>query len=434
LGSFIPVDAQAFDLGFDTIKEIIVADVDGDGFDDLVYNRRDDASNSAIVLFASDSGGLTPGDVVVNTEAANWNRHKLRAGDLDGDGDDDLVWNDNTEDCNPARKLCRNNAYYVGLSEGRDGFTMLPRQFELILNDSSVSDPFVVLDVNDDGMQEPVIAFGVAMGDGFRTRPTVSEGGGALRFAGFSEVFPADNVNDEGHGVESSLFLGDFTGDFNGDGSPDILWNRLVPTGSDIGPLNRIRVVTIEESISGLSPARVPLDAVFEESLGKADIDQPPAGRWDDGYVALAGDVDISGADDLVWVRIEHGTAHLQVALGGPLGLQDVGLSSSSTPLPNKPMSSNFTLLLADVGGNDGDDLIISNRSLTNEDVFIGLHQPGDTLTFVAIDLGPLVVTDPRDGLDQFELHVGNFGGSSKQDLAWVSKAQMTEVIIALAN
>ncbi len=438
-GIFEPLDAQAFELDIGTVAEVLVADSDGDGYDDLVFNHRD-ADNRVVVLHGSEEGALTRGEVSEfdNVDAPGvWSQYQLRAGDIDGDGDADFVWNNNTGPCPDAapEDFCRVNAFYVGLSRGgtntdTPAIAFMPVQSGPIGNNSMVGDPFHLMDLNNDGMVEPVLAFGRPGGTGFRTRSTASMGGGVLRLESNFDNFALDM--GEGHGVGAPEYLGDFVGDFDGDGSPDVLWNRLVFDGDET--INRMRLVT--GAIGNVSPTDMQLTAVFSDDLGKADIDSAPNGGWDDGYDVLAGDIDIDGADDLVWVQTLDGTAHIQVARGSSKGLTEAGLMASSAAIvPGDDLSelTELTALgarLSDVGGSDGADLILNLRDGPINRVFVGLSLGDGTFDFGSLPQD--IFAD--EAWSQFELHVGNFGGSTKKDLAWVSATDSTRVYIAIAR
>ena len=250
------------------------------------------------------------------------------------------------------------------------------------------------------------------------------------RLVGAARGF-ADGVALEGGNEGTSSFLGDFAGDFNGDGMPDLVFNRRIPTGDmDAGPLNRIRVLTGNATLHGANPGSMPLNNVFENHLGKGDIDGAPTGTWDDDYRALAGDVNQDGIDDLVWVTTISGSAHVQVVLGSPEGLADAGLVASDEVFAPEDGPSGVDVHLADVGGSDAADLILNLRDGAVNRVFVGLSRGDGTFDFVA---APQDVGDP-EAWSQFDAKVGNFGGSAKYDLAWVSATDSTRVWLAIAR
>lgn len=435
-GVFDPLEPQNFELGIGTVAEVIVANSDGDEYDDLVFNHRD-ADNRVVVLHGSQDGVLTRGEVDEYAGAdapTTWTPYRLRAGDVDGDGDADLVWNYNAGSCE-GDPICRENSYYVGLSGGGtdtpgDAILFKPRVLELIPSAARFSYPFHLLDLNQDGMVEPVLAAGLPDGAGFATRATASLGAGEIRTVWWYDGFPGTG-SDEGGTEGDQSYFGDFVGDFNRDGMPDILWNRRIPTADGSGdPLNRIRLVTGNPALDGADPASMPLYDVFDNDLGKGDIETAPEGTWDDGYQALAGDVDLDGADDLVWVATMAGTAHIQTALGSEVGFTPDGLFSSSEIIVTEDGPSDLDARLADVGGSDGADLILNQRDGTINRIFVGLSLGDGTFDFGSVPQDIFA----NEAWSQYTLLVGNFGGSPKQDLAWVSATDSTRVYLAIAK
>ncbi len=423
-GVFEPLDAQSFELEMGTVAEVLVADSDGDGYDDLIFNHRGD-DNRIAVLHGSEDGTLSRGvlsEFDGEDGPATWSPYNLRAGDVDGDGDADLVWNYNA---GPHPTLTgRLNAFYVGLSGGgtdtdEESIAYQPLQSGRIGSTLPNNHPFHLMDLDGDGMVEPILAFGREYNPGFATRSNLSLGSGHLNIADYYQIYY--DLDDPGHGSDSPNYLGDFVGDFNGDGSPDVLWNRLLdPEGS---ATNQVYLVTRR------GPAElVQLSNVFEPHAGTPVLGAAPDGGWNDGYQTLAGDIDIDGADDLVWVKTTDGTAHIKVARGGNSGLTP--LPGWSEPFVLEDGPSDLEAHLSDVSGNDGADLILNLRDGAINRVYVGLSLGDGTFDFGAIPQD--IFAD--EAWSQFDLHVGNFGGSAKKDLAWVSATESPRVYIAIAR
>jgi hypothetical protein len=95
--------------------ETAIADVNGDGRDDLVFNHRSGSLNTAYVGLGNVDGTLTPTVAVTHPEsvAEGWGNYDLLIGDVDADNDDDLVWSHRGQ----------NNVTYVALSDGDGTFT-----------------------------------------------------------------------------------------------------------------------------------------------------------------------------------------------------------------------------------------------------------------------------------------------------------------------
>jgi hypothetical protein len=98
-GTFDYQAEQALSIPFTagTQRQTTQADVDGDGRMDLVFNERRSAPalNRVHVALASGDGAFTlasPADNL-NMPAEGWENYELLVADVDGDGRDDLVWN-----------------------------------------------------------------------------------------------------------------------------------------------------------------------------------------------------------------------------------------------------------------------------------------------------------------------------------------------------
>lgn len=412
-GLFEPVDVQTFDLGLGVVSEVIAADLDGDGTDDLILNERDD-SNQVAVLYAAD-GMLEAGDrqTFDNGDGpTSWSAYRLRAGDVDGDGDADLVWNNNAIPCTEGG-ACRRNNFHVALAR-EEGLEFLDVHInEIGGGPSAPSGPFQLVDINGDGMLEPVLA--IQGPSTFQTRATASLGDGVLRSVMHFQAFGSD--------ADFGEPFGDFVGDFTGDGAPDIVWNRRVGNPAQ----NRIVMASGDPALLGGDPETISLTQVFVGT--GAGLELPEEGSWDE-YVATAGDVDVDGIDDLVWVRTADGQVDIEVALGSEVGFTDSGLRTSTHTLVAEEGPSNLDVRLADVGGSDGLDLVLNYRQGTINRVFVGLSNLDGTFDFVTVPQD--IFAD--EAWSQFELVVGNFGGSSKKDLAWVQPTSDARVYVAIAR
>ncbi|NBB73452.1 MAG: T9SS type A sorting domain-containing protein [Bacteroidetes bacterium] len=99
----------------------LLADVDGDGTDDLIWNRRGGGANTLYVASTTGTGGFTfSTDPQVHPANASWRDFDLHVGDLNGDDRADLVWN---------RRTPTENVWYLGVGQA-DGTVQLsaPRQ------------------------------------------------------------------------------------------------------------------------------------------------------------------------------------------------------------------------------------------------------------------------------------------------------------------
>ena len=95
--------------------QVIVADVDGDGRDDLAWNHR--GQNNVVYIGMSEgSGSFAWRDRKVHT-APGWQTYTVTTGDLNGDGKTDLLWNTRT-----GTAITRT---YFGLAQADSSFAMI---------------------------------------------------------------------------------------------------------------------------------------------------------------------------------------------------------------------------------------------------------------------------------------------------------------------
>lgn len=204
----------------------LLADVDGDGRDDLIlsYDENPDATRSTLVLevaLSTDDGFAEPRQW---GEIGNWMDYSefFTAGDVDGDGDADLVLHRLPPSTD---KSTRTPQLRLMLSDGTSfGGLGAPRA---ITADEDLSAPIDVADVDGDGVEE-ILA--LATGETATVQVFRVDDG---------EIAPGDTwLTDHGDDPDGSTDL--TTSDVNGDGSADLV---LLRTAED-------RSVTIDVAVS----------------------------------------------------------------------------------------------------------------------------------------------------------------------------------------
>lgn len=120
-----------------------VGDVNGDGRDDLIWNATVE-KNHIYVGLGNSNGTFTFLPKQLHSATGTWNSYNTYAGDVNGDGRDDLIWN----------ATQNKNHIYVGLSKNDGTFLFLPRQ-QRPENDWNFYQTYVS-DVNGDGRADLV--------------------------------------------------------------------------------------------------------------------------------------------------------------------------------------------------------------------------------------------------------------------------------------
>jgi len=122
-GVFDFLDGQAVATGISTPYEVRKADLDGDGHMDLVLSHLVSGENQTVVGLGGEDGSFTFGPLIAHPKTApeGWSDgYDVLVGDFDGDGRDDLAWN--------RRQNGEANRLYVARSDGSGGFDFLPPQ------------------------------------------------------------------------------------------------------------------------------------------------------------------------------------------------------------------------------------------------------------------------------------------------------------------
>jgi len=369
-------------------------DVNGDGFDDLIIGARDadpqgiQGAGESYVLFGK-SGGFASAISMSSLDGSNGFRidgmapedgagySVSSAGDVNGDGFDDLIIGAATAD--PKGKNLAGEIYVLfgksggfvpafSLStlNGSNGFRISGADSEDWFGNSVSS----AGDVNGDGFDDILIgAFRGDSGaiDSGETYVIFGKSGG---FAPVLDLSALDGTNgfrlDGVDAIDWSGFSVSSAGDVNGDGFDDFVIGAL---RADAGAIDSGEIYVILGKSGGFAPA---LDLSTLDGTNGFRLDGVDALDWSGFSVSSAGDVNGDGFDDLIIGAPQSGGAlrsgQSYVVFGGNFtgGVEtQVGNSAANTLA-----AVNGSALDVLVGG-QGDDILISDGG---DDVLIGGH------------------------------------------------------------
>jgi len=286
--------------------ETVVGDFNGDGASDLAWAYTGSAGNKVYLGLGNGDGSFgTPSVRILSTSTLSG--YRAQVADVNGDGDDDLVFN---------RLGTTNNDVYTAISDGTSNFTLTANQEHPRTGDWSIYDTFVgdtdangreelfwarasrsyVANANLDGTftlsatfydppstgaSEPVRVVGDVDGDGrtdivWADTTTAGTNGVVVGRSTGSDVSFRSRVDGN---LENGVPLSVRTGDINGDGRADLLWNTQ-------GAVNRV--------YGSLGTASGGLD------FSPANQLHPVSTDWDQFTVYLA-DVNGNGRQDVIW-------------------------------------------------------------------------------------------------------------------------------------
>lgn len=179
-------------------------DINDDNRADLIWNKTWNNGNRIYTAVSLGNSGFyfPPRQDHVT---ANWEKYESFCGDVDGDGKDDLIWNEKTG---------QRNRIAVGLSYGDYLFKCLPYQDHTPMDWQGYKT--LAADVNGDGKID--LVFNETAKENNKIYVALSIGDGTFEF------LPLQNM--PGNPWEKYDTL---TGDFNGDGRTDLLWNQAIP-------------------------------------------------------------------------------------------------------------------------------------------------------------------------------------------------------------
>ncbi len=387
-GVFVEFTETTFAAGTGT-DAVAIGDLDGDGNVDLVAANYD--SDNISVLLGDGSGGFTETTFGVGNAP-----NDVAIGDLDGDGNVDDIAVVNYFDSNIS----------VLLGDGSGGFT------ETTFGGVGFVSKLAVGDFNDDGTDDiAAVNFNnvqvlLSDGSGSFTGPTAFAAGSgptSVAVGDFNDDNDLDLAVSNQNSADVSIFLGDGSGSFAaptsvsvGTGEEDLLQATSVEVG-DLDNDGEIDDLVVSRRLQGDV-------AVFlgDNSGGFSTITTFAAGA---SFSLAIGDVDGDNNADIVTAN--HLDANVSVLLGDGSG----SFATQETfSVGNNPRS----VAIGDLDG-DGDsrDLATANRDDNNVSVLIECFLTG---THILTEQGEVAVENLQIG-DQVQTAEGQ-----TETIKWIGK------------
>lgn len=370
-----------------------VADVTGDGIDDLVFNRRDASSNRVVIAAGDGMGGFSLGSTQTHPASANWGGSDFRVGDIDGDGDADLVW---------VIKTPTSHTSYVARASGGSLTFLAPQT-----RGGSGWDSYegYLADVDGDGADDLVMNQANSL---LRTWVFFALGDGTFDYAA---------ANGQTHSSTSGwepypLVLLDYTGD----GKTDLTWNRVDAVR------NRLYFTAAKDTRTPSAPY-IALQAFRDFNIA----------GWQN-YLHTAGDFNGDGSDDIVYPNTVGTAVHRAMGFGGTRfslssgsNYQSVSLRASSDPTFTHAVTAN-------VNGDAVDDLVlVALDGVTNRTVVL-LGQVGQGGFLDATTRVPQLHPETGIAWGSYTPFVGRLNGDTRDDIVWLSTESSNRVFVGLAR
>lgn len=271
--TFAPVQQRA--EGGWTPYRWYVGDTDGDGDDDMIYNNLG-ATNRTYVSLSNGDGTLDLSHSFYEPAPGGWTAYGAFVGDINNDGRKDLIFNTVGPNTNNYSYTGRFNAdgHTYTLAGPQGHYTSCCWQaYQRIIGD-----------FNGDGRTD--LYFNATAGSARYLHGGLANGSGAWTFLNPSLAVP----------LESSGSFIAAVGDIDGDGYSDIVWNQLGATSNKV------------QTGRGKSDGR--------PEISPAEQVHPATTNWSQA-TTLVGDVTGDGRDDLVWV-IPGATVQVYVGIAEP--------------------------------------------------------------------------------------------------------------------
>ncbi|MEM7415100.1 MAG: FG-GAP-like repeat-containing protein [Gemmatimonadota bacterium] len=375
-------------------------DVNGDGFQDMIFTYTSVNTNEIAVALGDANGGFS----VQSAEDSSidppegWSLYDdVVVGDFNDDGNDDIAWNKLETD---------DNTFYVGLSDGDGTFTWLAGQQK----EGTGNWPIFSVHVADlDNQNGDDLIWHGRSGSMNKTWVAMSNGDGTF-------VLDA-NAQDQ---VGTANWNGtDFAiADVTGDGFVDLIHSRTIESGN----ANWV--------------SRSNGDGTFDMSDGAFTV--YGGSGWAD-YKFLTGDMDGDQRTDLIFVADARSRLPIHRAIARANG---TFAPQSWHDVPSRASGEGpYQLRTGDVDGDGDDDIIMvdldssNNAEVLTNRVLIWVGLGTDDALGKRFDFTPVDQLHPAQEVwGQYDVEVRDLNGDNKADLVlhWASSPH--QVFVALAK
>ena len=360
-----------------TPAEAVTGDFNGDGRTDIAWSHTSAGLNQTVIGLATGGGSFEffgPFNHPA-TPAEGWAAYDTHVGDVNGDGNDDLVWNARGAD----------NVIYLGFSDGAGGLTFGDRQVHSLHGWSSYR--LYVGPVNADQYDDLV----------WNTTGTTNR----LYVGLGSENGTLTMLAKQDHSQSNWGAYDTYFDDINGDGRMDLVWNNTNSDGNGI--------YAATANANGTYSYR----SHYYRSLN----------GWQT-YIGAIGDVNGDSRADMVWLNTNPDNIPIHMSYA-------TASSFTAGPLvffqPDRAGDKDMHLL--DLDGDGLQDLVLNHLNGLVNAVYVGLSTHNNGFLFT-----PLPMDHPGGvSWDQYQTLTGDFDGDGRQDMAWTHPAATNRLFIALS-
>jgi hypothetical protein len=399
-GIFDLAGLQTVSLGIPTTGlRTLMADVNGNGRTDIIWNGVTAAGNSWVVGLANVDGTFTmtaPVTHPVANPSAGWAAYGTVVGDFNGDGLPDLAW---------ATRGTTGTHIYLAMSKGDGTFVV-----QDVVTKGGSGAPHAAWhvyagDANGDGRADLFFNHRTYPDDRNITVIATSNGDGDFT-VGSNQEHPVKGRWDT---YET------FVGDINGNGRADLIWARGPRTGGH---------VRIYLGIAGSSGRALSFPSSFDRTNYNIRANVFPH----------VGDVNGDGRADVVYAWGEAagtGSGTTNPVLVG-LGTTTSGISFRALVSANIPNTLALQVRIGDLNGDGRADLLWNEQGRDNQNrVYVSLAKADGTFDF---STKPQVHPVERPDWSQYTPYLADVNVNGRQDVIWIHAGVQTRIYVGLSE